>query len=53
MRLQDASKEIISFHSLSTLPVTKAVTSRHLLAQSWFAITVVAVRMLPKERLIQ
>lgn len=33
--LQDTSKKIISFHSFSTLPVTEAVTSRHVLAQSW------------------
>lgn len=32
---QDTSKKIISFHSFSTLPFTKAVTSPHFAAQSW------------------
>lgn len=29
VKLQDSSKKIISFHSFSTLPITKAVTSMH------------------------
>ena len=32
--LQGTSTKITSFHSFSTLPVTEAVTSRHVLAQS-------------------
>jgi hypothetical protein len=52
IRLQDTSREIISFHSVSTLPITKAVTSLHLPAQPWIVIIVIAIRILLKERLI-
>lgn len=52
VRLQDSSKKIISFHSFSTLPITKAVTSMHFPAQPGFVIIVTAIRILPKEKLI-
>lgn len=51
-RLQDSSKKITSFHSFSTLPITEAVTSLHFPAQPWVVIIVIAIRILPKERLI-
>lgn len=52
VRLQDTSKKIISFHSFSTLPITKAVTSLHFPAQPWVVIIVIAISVLPTERLI-
>lgn len=48
VRFQDTSKKIISCHSFSTLPVSKAVTSPHFPAPSWVVITVFALRILPK-----